>query len=198
MRKSVMVAIVSMSPWIVETESSAQQKDPSNEDVKIVQPSGAGAANAPPSVGGAVGGQAPRNPVLAFPIEQLSATRDRPLFSLSRRPKPPAPPPTAPVLPQQAAIVERPQLILIGTAISDTEKTAIFMNKSSRTVARAHQGETILGWRLLSVDHTMAILEKGNETMTIDLRPAGMTGMPGMPALPDAPRAPLTSPGKPQ
>src|SRR5262249_29523717 len=36
------------------------------------------------------------NPLWATPVGQLSATRERPLFSPSRRPPPPPPPATAP------------------------------------------------------------------------------------------------------
>jgi len=63
------------------------------------------------------------NPLWAIPLSTLTATRDRPLFSASRRPPPPAvvpvavaPPPPPPPPPTEP---EKPNLILVGTVVGD-------------------------------------------------------------------------------
>ena len=61
------------------------------------------------------------NPLWAIPLNALTATRDRPLFSASRRPPPlavgtVAPPPSRPA-PAAPAPPERPPLTLMGTII---------------------------------------------------------------------------------
>ena len=73
------------------------------------------------------------NPLWSVPITSLSATRERPLFSPSRRPPPPPPvPPTAyvPPVPQQPKPVEpdHPPLSLVGTVTGGIEQIGIFLD----------------------------------------------------------------------
>jgi hypothetical protein len=101
------------------------------------------------------------NPLWAIPLTQLSSTRDRPIFSPSRRPVPAAvaaesvvakvaPPPRKP---------EPPQLALVGTIASDDEGFAIFLDQSTKAALRLKIGEDYQGWKLLMIqgrDVTMA------------------------------------------
>jgi general secretion pathway protein N len=113
-----------------------------------------------------------RNPLWAIPIKDLTATRDRPIFSPSRRPRPPAvaatpyvpPPPTVkPVGPQ------RPQLALVGTVVNAHEGFGIFLDQATNTVVRLKTGEGHNGWILRSVQGREATLEKGRDTAVLAL-----------------------------
>ena len=79
----------------------------------------------PPVLGQPVAPQAQNgNPLWGVPLRTLSATRERPIFSPSRRPPPEAVAvaPAAPV-PQapRPAVAERPSLALVGTIVGEGE-----------------------------------------------------------------------------
>ena len=112
------------------------------------------------------------NPLWAIPLSQLSITRDRPIFSPSRRPPPPAVAPAA--VPRVAAVPkprepERPQLTLVGTIASDDEGFGIFLDQSTKAVFRLKVGEDYQGWKLRSVQGREAILEKDQQVVPLAL-----------------------------
>ncbi len=121
----------------------------------------------------AVANQAPAgNPLWAIPLKELSATRDRPIFSPSRRPPTPAvaassytPPPQ----PAKPAEPDRPQLSLVGTIAGDREGFGIFLDRSANTVLRLKTGEEHKGWVLRKVRSRETVLEKGDKTATLAL-----------------------------
>ena len=112
------------------------------------------------------------NPLWAMPLAQFPVTRERPIFSPSRRPPPPAvasvavskmiavPKPTEP---------ERPQLTLVGTIASDEEGFGIFLDQSTKAVLRLKVGEEFQGWKLRSVQGREAALEKDQRVVTLAL-----------------------------
>ena len=112
------------------------------------------------------------NPLWAIPISKLSATRDRPLFSASRRPRTPtvpaAPAPT-PTMAAQPPAPETPPFILLGTIIGENSRIAIFFNEALKTAKGIKEGESDSGWRLRSVDPRSAILDGSGRTVTLDL-----------------------------
>jgi general secretion pathway protein N len=112
------------------------------------------------------------NPLWAVPLRSLSATRDRPLFTPSRRPPAPAvaaaPVVEAPAAPRPA-VPERPSLTLVGTIIGEGDKIAIFFNPASRAVIRLRLGESDGGWVLRSVGARETVLEKGGQSFTLAL-----------------------------
>jgi general secretion pathway protein N len=111
------------------------------------------------------------NPLWAIPIKDLTATRDRPIFSPSRRPPPPAvaatpyvpPPPVKPAGPQ------RPQLALVGTVVNAHEGFGIFLDQATNTVVRLKTGQGHNGWILRSVQGREATLEKDRDTAVLAL-----------------------------
>jgi general secretion pathway protein N len=121
----------------------------------------------------AVANQAPAgNPLWAIPLKELSATRDRPIFSPSRRSPAPAvaassytPPPQ----PAKPAEPDRPQLSLVGTIAGDREGFGIFLDRSANTVLRLKTGEEHKGWVLREVRSRETVLEKGDKTSTLAL-----------------------------
>jgi general secretion pathway protein N len=136
----------------------------------------AGEAGAPPSGASQPAPPAPTgNPLWAIPMRKLSATRERPLFTPSRRPPTPviaaapAPavaPPPAPVKPAEP---ERPPLVLVGTIISDNERIAIFVNQLSNETKRVREGEEESGWVVRSVELRTTVLERNHRSVTLDL-----------------------------
>ncbi len=123
------------------------------------------------------------NPLWAVPMRALSATRDRPLFSPSRRPPAPAVA-AAPVVVEapapRPAAPERPMLTLVGTIIGEGDKIAIFFNPSSNTVIRLRLGQSEGGWVLRSVGSRETVLEKDHQSFTLalpapeDVAPTGL------------------------
>jgi hypothetical protein len=131
----------------------------------------------PASVSAPVGERAlSDNPLWGIPLTQLPVTRERPIFSSSRRPPPPAVAPAA--VPKVAAVPkssepERPQLSLVGTIVSDGEGFGIFLEQSTNAVLRLKVDEDYQGWKLRSVQSREATLEKDQEVVTLPLPQRG-------------------------
>jgi hypothetical protein len=120
----------------------------------------------------AAAGQVSRgNPLWAIPLKDLSATRERPIFSPLRRPPAPvvATAPYAPSPPVKPAEPERPQLSLVGTIAGGTEGFGIFVDRLANTVLRLKTGEQHKGWILREVRGRETVLEKGDKTTTLAL-----------------------------
>lgn len=119
------------------------------------------------------------NPVRALPLAQLAITRDRPIFSPSRRPPPPpAPAPvyTVASVPRPVkAEPQRPTLTLVGTVLGANEAIAVFLDRTTREVVRLHTNESHQGWILRSIDGREAKLEKGPDAAVLALAPPGGT-----------------------
>jgi hypothetical protein len=102
------------------------------------------------------------NPVTAHPFASLSATRDRPLFSPSRRP-PPAPfvrltdptpvPPAPPALP--------PSIALVGIITEDNGSFAVVRaDPSTNKSIRVRIGDQIEGWTVTQITKLNIILSR--------------------------------------
>ncbi len=113
------------------------------------------------------------NPLWAIPLSQLSETRDRPIFSVSRRP--PAPPaaarPVAVKAPPPPKVPERPQLSLVGTIASGEEGFGIFLDQTTKAALRLKVGEDHHGWKLESIRGREVTLEKDQQTTVLTLPP---------------------------
>ena len=113
----------------------------------------------------------PANPLWRIPLASLTATRDRPIFSPSRRPPvvvqaapvkseppPPPPPPGAP---------SRPLLTLLGAIASDADSIAIFMDDTTKAIIRMKIGESHAGWMLRSVAKRQVTLEMARQVAVL-------------------------------
>jgi general secretion pathway protein N len=117
------------------------------------------------------------NPLWTVPLSALSATRDRPLFSASRRP----PIVAAPIVaapPKQEAVAppapERPFLTLIGTIVSPTASLAVLQGSNGEAISRLRIGEENDGWRVQGIDLRSIVVVKGEQSVKLDLpRPDG-------------------------
>jgi general secretion pathway protein N len=133
------------------------------------------------------------NPLWPIPLSTLSATRDRPIFSPSRRPPPVAaigprieptraPPPVTPEPP-------RPSLALIGVVVGASDALAIFLDQASKGTVRMRPGQEHQGWVLSTVVGREATLQKGSKTEVFAL-PSPSEATPDVPA-------PLSAAGTP-
>ena len=103
------------------------------------------------------------NPLWAVPIASLTATRERPIFSPSRRPP-------AVVAPQRLLRdnePNRPLLALVGTVAAAPEGIAIFQDEKSKGIVRLRMGESHSGWTLTAVKAREATLLRGHETAVL-------------------------------
>jgi general secretion pathway protein N len=136
------------------------------------------------------------NPLWAMPLAQLQVTRERPIFSPSRRPPAPA---VAPVVAPKAIAVpkprepERPQLSLVGTIAGDEEGFGIFLDQANKAVIRLRIGEEFQGWKLRSVEGRETALEKDRQVVRLVLPQPGL-GQPSSEAPPVSPIIPPSIP----
>jgi general secretion pathway protein N len=123
--------------------------------------------------------QPPRegNPLWRIPIQSLFVTRERPLFSASRRPPTPPQAPPSPSrnaeAPPPLAELERPPLTLQGTAIGKPRDIALVLDEATNGSVRLHVGEAAEGWYLRSVDQRTMTIEKDSRIVVISLPAPG-------------------------
>jgi hypothetical protein len=111
------------------------------------------AASARP--GGAVASSEPALPTL----DELTETRDRPLFSSTRRP------PAIEPAPQAAATITEGASMpfeLVGIALGTDVSAAIFRNTESKEETRIAKGGKIGGWNLEDISERAVVL-RGND-----------------------------------
>jgi len=124
------------------------------------------------------GRELPANPLWAIPLKQLTNTRERPIFSPSRRPPASAvvgPPPAPPVrVPPKPAGPQSPELSLVGTVIGEKESIAVFVEDITKNPVRLRTGEAHKGWTLRSVQGREATLEKDRESVNLSLPQPGI------------------------
>jgi len=119
----------------------------------------------------------PGNPLWTVPLSALSSTRDRPLFSVSRRPPAVAAPIAAPP-PKQEALAppppERPSLTLIGTIVSRQASVAMLQGANADAIQRLRVGEGNDGWLIRGIGLRSIVVEKGAQSVELELpRPTG-------------------------
>ena len=115
------------------------------------------------------------NPLWAIPLTQLSGTRDRPIFSPSRRPAPVVAD-TEPVVvkpPPRKKEIQPPPLSLVGTIASDDESFGIFIDQSTKTALRLKVGEDYQGWKLLRIRGREVTMQKDQQAAVLTLPQPG-------------------------
>jgi len=124
------------------------------------------------------------NSLWAVPLDTLAATRERPIFSPSRRPPSPpavaaalAPTPPASAKPSEP---ERPPLSILGTVVGRSNAIGVFMEEANKNVLRLHAGQGYAGWILRAIKRRQANFEKGNAIATLSL-PAPSEQQPAAP-----------------
>jgi general secretion pathway protein N len=134
------------------------------------------------------------NPIAALSLEQLSATRERPLFSPARRmPSAPTPaPPPPPVAVAPAPPPPAPSLALFGIVADEDGARALVRAGGSPEILRLRVGDTIESWTVAEIGRTEVVLRLGDRTETIGL--FAVNGRKGAPAPAASARAPKVVP----
>lgn len=122
------------------------------------------------------------NPLWTVPLSALAATRDRPLFSASRRPPAPVAPAVAAPPPEAAPTAppppESPPLALIGTIVGPKANIAILKDSATQAITRLREGEEKSGWWARSIAIRSIVLEKGTQSATLRLPEPGSGDQP--------------------
>jgi hypothetical protein len=114
---------------------------------------------------GGPSGAALKNPLAVHSFSELSATRDRPLFSPTRRPPPPPPVAEAETAPPPAP----PPAVLFSGVIMDTKGAlAIIRADASARAMYVHVGDVVAGWKVGQI-------ERRKLTLSLDGRSASFT-----------------------
>ena len=100
--------------------------------------------------------EAPASPLAAQAVERLSATRERPLFSPTRRPPapPPVPPPPPPAPP--------PDVALLAVIMDGEDARAVV--RAGSTVRRVQIGDDIDGWKVGQIEARQLVLSLDDRT----------------------------------
>ncbi|HMN72269.1 MAG TPA: hypothetical protein PKA55_10435 [Rhodoblastus sp.] len=108
------------------------------------------------------------NPLWSMTLDQLAATRDRPVFTQSRRPPPLA---AAPEGPQTVVVGDSapPPFALVGTVVGESEKFAVLLESGSQTVLRLPLGASASGWNVAEVAPRSIKLTRGGHSVTLEL-----------------------------
>ena len=110
------------------------------------------------------------NPLAAVSLSSLVNTRERPIFTPTRR----APKLPNVLPPKLIAEPSRPELALLGVITEGTGGLAICRDEKTQLVVRLQIGQTYAGWTLQKLDHREAAFERDNKTsvLTIPSAPA--------------------------
>jgi hypothetical protein len=155
-----------------------------------------------PVLGSDATGQAPAdsfavlsNPIVAQSIDSLSATRERPLFSPTRRP--PVRPAAAP-----APLVRRadpapppspPGVVLLGVVIgADTARAFVRSEPPDKTL-RVGIGDDIGGWKVSQIERRELVLSLGERSATFKIFDSTKTTEPP-PSVEPSPKPAQTQP----
>jgi len=117
-------------------------------------------------------------PVLPVPLSKLSMTRDRPIFSPSRRPPPLAAPPVIAKRVEPPKPPEQPPLILVGTVAGGDSAIAVFVEQSTENTVRLRVNESHQGWTLRSIEGREVTLLKDRESSVLALAAPGGSAEP--------------------
>jgi hypothetical protein len=95
----------------------------------------------------------PVSPLATQPLDRMSNTRDRPLFSPTRRP--PAPPPVVAAAPPP---LPPPDVALLGVVMDGEEARAVVRTGPAAKILRVGIGDDIGGWKVGQIEARQLVL----------------------------------------
>lgn len=104
------------------------------------------------------------NSLWAVPLVTLAATRERPIFAPTRRPRP-----TAIRSSASAISSTQPPFVLVGAIAGENDGVAIFHDGSTKSVIRLKPGEGHAGWILQTVKPREVVLRNDQRTTILTL-----------------------------
>jgi hypothetical protein len=108
------------------------------------------------------------NPLAAPSLDRLSATRERPLFTPSRRAAPPPPPPVASTAPVESA-AGPPRITLVGVVIGVQGPRAVVNDTALNKIVRLRIGDEIDGWIVRQIDERLLVLSREGRSTSYKL-----------------------------
>jgi hypothetical protein len=103
------------------------------------------------------------NPLAVLSLSQLSATRDRPLFSASRRPPAPTGIPVEPApVPLPPPLLLPPAIALTGTVSTPRGLFAVIRTANNKSL-RVTIGHYIDGWKVSQIDNLRLTLSRDSQ-----------------------------------
>ena len=106
------------------------------------------------------------SPLAVHPLDRLSATRERPLFSPSRRPPAPPPPPIVSPPPPPPG---PPNLTLVGIVMDAEEARAIVQSGPKNEIRRVRIGDDIGGWKVAQIEGRRLVLKLDSRVATFSM-----------------------------
>jgi hypothetical protein len=119
----------------------------------LIAPSPASAADEPPPGQGEVAA----SPLAGQKLEHLSATRERPLFSPTRRP-PPAPPTIVQGPPPPPPPPPPPDVALLGVVMDGEQARAVIRASPADKMTRVTIGDDVGGWKVAQIEGRKLVL----------------------------------------
>jgi type II secretory pathway component PulC len=107
------------------------------------------------------------NPLAAPSLDRLSATRERPLFTPSRRAAPPPPPVASPAPIESVAAL--PQIALVGVVISVQGPRAVINDMALNKIVRVRIGDEIDGWIVRQIEERLLVLSRDGRSTSYKL-----------------------------
>jgi hypothetical protein len=101
---------------------------------------------------------APVSPLATQPLDRLSATRERPLFSPTRQLPPPV------ILDQRPPISPPPAVALLGVIMDGEEATALVRAGPAAKLIRLRIGDDFGGWKVGQIEARQLVLVLDNRT----------------------------------
>jgi hypothetical protein len=145
------------------------------------------------------------SPLAARPLDRFSATRDRPLFSPTRRP--PAPPPVLVATPPPPP--PPPNVALLGVVMDGEQAHAVVRTGPTEKVLRVSIGDDIGGWKVGQIEQRKLVLLLNGRTATFTMFsgnsvkhwPSAMASAPpptANQAVPNEPSSPIPASRRPR
>ena len=106
------------------------------------------------------------NPVTALSLDRLSVTRERPLFSPSRRPPPP---PAVPIASAPPPPPPPPNLTLFGVVMDDEDARAVVQTGTGSKIRRVRIGDDIDGWKVSQIEQRRLVLSLDSRLATFTM-----------------------------
>jgi type II secretory pathway component PulC len=147
-------------------------------------PSAAGAQSPPAN--------APARSFALPPLPELRATRERPLFSPSRRPEAEAAP-----APDAGPVEESPDSLpfeLTGVVMGTDVAIAILRNRDTQETVQLRRGETLEAWSIEEIAARHVVLRQEDRQVRLELFPAKAEGAAPAPPSPLASAPPSLRP----
>lgn len=135
------------------------------------------------------------NPLAAPSLDRLSATRERPLFTPSRR-APPPPPPVASAAPVESA-GSPPSISLLGVIIAVEGPRAVINDLTRNKIVRVRIGDEIDGWKVRQIDERLLVLWRDGRSASFKLFNGEHTKLPPGQTLNAANKQPEPGPRQP-